>query len=184
MALLRADRAAARNQEDPNANLCLLATVRAGEPQARTLVLRDVEERLALFFNASSPKAQEIDQSRTVAVLVHLPSMTVQYRLTCRLQAIPSSVVHHAWTGRPPTPKRLDWLYRRFPQGAELSSRERLVELLNEGATPKTAPRSAVGYYLEPRIVERLHLGQPDGIHDRRRYERQGDGWTEAILVP
>lgn len=184
MALLRADRAAARHQDDPNANLCLLATVRAGEPQARTLVLRDIEDRLALFFNASSPKAQELGQSKTVAVLVHLPSVTVQYRLTCGLQAVPSSVVHHAWTRRPSTPKRLDWLYRRFPQGSEMTSRERLVELLNEGSVPQAAPQSAIGYYLEPRTVERLHLGQPDGIHDRRRYELEGDSWTEAILVP
>lgn len=184
IALLQADRAAARDRDDPNANLCVLATVRAGEPQARTLVLRDIEDRLALFFNASSPKAHEIDESESVAVLVYLPSMEVQYRLTCALQAIPSSVVHAAWTLRPPIPKRLDWLYRRFPQGDEIASRERLVELLNEGPTPEAAPPSALGYYLAPRAVERLQLGQPDRIHDRRRYERQHDGWKEAALIP
>ena len=186
IALLRADRAAAREREDPNANLCLLATVGDGEPHARMLVLRDVDERLALFFNANSAKAEELDQSKTVAIVVYLPSMAVQYRLTCDLRAIPPNIVADSWQLRPPIPKRLDWLYQRHPQGSAVESRERLVEMLAEMAetTPTTAPDSAIGYFLLPNAVERLHLAQPDGIHDRRRYRRDGGSWQEAVLVP
>ena len=185
--LLQADRAEARERKDPNANLCLLATVRDGQPQARMLVLRDVEDRLALFFNANSPKAAQIRMSETVAVVVYLPSMDVQYRLECRLDTVPAPIVRASWQLRPPIPKRLDWLYQRHPQGTAVASRERLVSLLglaDETAPPSTAPESAVGYFLDVVEVERLHLAQPDGIHDRRRYQRQGDSWREELLIP
>ena len=188
IALLQADRAAARAESDPNANLCVLATVDGqGEPQARTLVLRDVESRLALFFNRSSPKHAEIARSKTVALLVHLPSVAVQYRLRCALEAIPQAVVHASWRLRPAIPKRLDWLYAKAPQGSAVQSRERLAQLLDAEA-PEHAPDSALGRYVVPEVVERLHLNQPNGIHDRRRYERRGgdrnEAWRETVLIP
>ncbi len=42
VALLRDDRARAAERGDPMANLCVVATVGAGEPDARTMVLRDL----------------------------------------------------------------------------------------------------------------------------------------------
>ncbi len=183
IALLHADRAAARAANDPNANACVLATVEGGEPQARVLVLRDVDARLGVFLNGSSPKHGQIGQSETVAAVVYLPSRAVQYRLTCRLEAIPAATVRASWELRPPIPKRLDWLYERHPQGSAVPSRARLVELLN-APSPGTAPATALGYYLLPTAVDRLHLEQPDGIHDRRRFTLVGGAWREEVLVP
>lgn len=194
MALLRADRAAARAQDDPHANLCVLASVAGGEPQVRTLVLRDVDappmaavpdssSRLGIFVNRHSPKHGEFAQSQGVAVLVYLPSLGVQYRLRCALKAIPQAIVHANWQLRPPTPKRLDWLYAQHPQGSVVESRRKLEALL-DSPLPEAAPNSAVGYYLAPNTVDRLHLNQPNGLHDRRRYERRDGVWQEAVLVP
>ena len=54
------DRRRAREAEDPMAAVCVLATVdKNGVPQARTLVLRDIAEGLAIYINASSPKWQQ-----------------------------------------------------------------------------------------------------------------------------
>ena len=183
IALLRADRAAAHAASDPNANVCVLATVADGEPQARVLVLREVDARLGVFFNGSSPKRCQLGQSETVAVVVYLPSRAVQYRLTCRLEAIPSTTVRASWGLRPAIPKRLDWLYERHPQGSAVSSRTQLVQLLAE-PSPDTAPATALGYYLVTNAVDRLHLDQPDGIHDRRLFTLVDDVWREEVLVP
>jgi hypothetical protein len=49
---------------------------------------------------------------------------------------------------------------------------------------PLEAPRTATGVYLEPFAVERLDLDQPDGVHDRRHFQRRPDGWHFATLVP
>ena len=57
---LREDRIRARGLNDPYAELCALATVDSGRnPQVRTLVLRDLDDRLAVFVNASSPRVAD-----------------------------------------------------------------------------------------------------------------------------
>ncbi len=193
IALLCADRAQAFANDDPMANLCLLATVDDGEPQARMLVLRDVagpeatgahsDSRLGIFLNRTSPKFRQIPQSATVAFVVYLPSLSVQYRLQGSLEPVPAAIVATNWQLRPPIPKRLDWLYQDRPQSAPIDRRERLVQLL-ERPDPAAAPDSALGYYLLPQTVERLDLAQPNGIHDRRRYTLGDQGWRQEILVP
>lgn len=190
IARLRAEREEARREGDPNANLCVLATVDGGEPQARMLVLRDVPadasgagQRLGLFFNRSSPKFRQLAQSASQAVLVYLPSLSVQYRLRCALAEIPAEVVHRNWLQRPLVPKRQDWLYEHHPQGSALASRQQLIDLL-AAECPDTAPDSALGYYLETDRVERLQVNQPDGIHDRRRFTLHDGEWREEVLMP
>lgn len=146
-------------------------------------MLRDVDDRLGLFFNGHSPKAREVDRSVAVAVLVYLPSLSLQYRLHTALTAIPEDVVHANWQYRPDVPKKMDWLYERHPQSSAITSRQMLIEEL-PNATPDRAPTSAIGYFLAPSAVERLDLGQDNGVHDRRRYTYRGDVWHEQILVP
>ena len=173
------------------ANLCVVATVGAGEPEARTMVLRDLEPTLSsgppsfgLFVNSTSPKVGEFRESSTVAIVVYLPSLAVQYRLRCALEPLPEDLVRASWRLRPPVPKRMDWLYEDHPQSSAIDSRDTLVELLHDGCEPATAPESAVGYRLVAQSVERLDLDTEDGVHDRRRYVFDGRSWREDVLVP
>lgn len=188
LALLAADRRLARDREDPCANLCTLASVdAAGHPQARTLVLRDVDGRLAIFGNETSPKWRQFETSGSLAVVVWLPSIEVQYRLQCETRPVPKPTVHESWQLRPPVPKRLDWFYTRVqPQSSMVENRETLVGAVN-GLTlrePLTAPRTAAGIFLEPHLIERLELGMADGIHQRQGFRRQATGWRSYVLVP
>ena len=189
MALLRADRARAAESGDPMANLCVLATVHGREPEARMLVLRDLEPvsgeaaPFGLFMNGNSPKFREIQNSATVAIVVYLPSLAVQYRMRCALEPLPARLVHDSWRLRPAIPKRMDWLYEKHPQSTSVASRRRLLDLL-DGPDPEIAPDSAIGFRLAAKVVERLDLNAPDGVHDRRRYCLDGARWMEQVLVP
>ena len=181
------DRASARERQDAWANLCAVATITsAGEPAVRVLVLRDVDERLCIFVNATSPKVDEFSRSASVAVMTYLPSISVQYRLQCALERMAADTVHSAWQMRPPVPKRMDWLYGTHPQSSPLASRAALLDTLDNLPLPDplVAPETAVGYFLEPASVERLDLASDGGVHDRRRYGRDGGAWTETVLVP
>lgn len=189
VALLRDDRARAAERGDPMANLCVVATVDAGEPEARTMVLRGLEPALSgppsfgLFVNSTSPKFREFRQSSTVAIVVYLASLAVQYRLRCSLEQLPEGLVRASWQLRPPIPKRMDWLYEERPQSSAIDSREELADLLH-GPEPSSAPESAIGFRLVAESVERLDLGTEDGVHDRRRYSFDGQSWSEELLVP
>ncbi len=166
------------------AGVAIVASVTpAGEPAARTLVLRDLDSELALFINATSPKMTEFDASETIALVVWLPSIQVQYRLTARLERIPVDVIHDSWRLRPDPPKKMDWVYRDHPQSSEIASRAALLDVLPE-EVPTTAPESAVGFFLRVDLLERLDLGQANGVHDRRMYRRTDTDWAESVLVP
>jgi pyridoxine/pyridoxamine 5'-phosphate oxidase len=188
LGLLLRDRQTAREREDPCANLCTLANVDGdGLPQARTLVLREIERRLAVFVNATSPKFPFLDDA-TVSVVVWLPSISIQYRLACATTLVEPAVVAQSWQLRPDPPKHMDWFYtQQQSQSSPIESREALLERLAGQALPEplVAPDTARGFYLEPRLIERLDLAQDNGIHDRRRYlPGNPGGWRETVLVP
>lgn len=181
---LRQDRARARERNDPYAELCALATVDSNRhPQVRTLVLRDLDARLAVFVNASSPKWPSMER---VAAVVFLASLAIQYRLDGGTEPVPAATVKASWQLRPDAPKRLDWLYEERPQSSTVESREQLLADLAavRYPDPPVAPDSARGLYLVPREIERLDLNQDSGIHDRRRWTLAEGEWRERVLVP
>ncbi len=182
---LAADRRLARERQDPCAALCTLGNLGAdGWPETRTLVLRDLEDRLAVFVNATSPKFTQLDR---VSLVVWLPSLNVQYRLRCETEPVPRELVADSWQLRPEPPKHMDWLYTLArPQSSPIESRERLLEELASLSLPEplTAPDTARGFYLLPQVIDRLDLGMENGIHDRRRYLPGNPSWSEVVLVP
>jgi pyridoxamine 5'-phosphate oxidase len=182
---LAEDRQRARERNDPCAGLCTLANLdESGWPESRTLVLRDLEDRLAVFVNATSPKFQYLDR---VSLVVWLPSLNIQYRLRCHTEPVPQALVAESWQLRPAPPKQMDWLYTlRRAQSSPIDSREALLqELAGLGLTePLSAPDTARGFFLQPRIIERLDLGMENGVHDRRRYRLGNPTWIEEVLVP
>lgn len=185
--LLAADRQRARELADPWANLCALATVAAsGAPAVRVLVLRDLGSRLSVFVNGTSPKVAEFASAQTVAALVYLPTLGIQYRLQCALEPLEPTLVRDAWLQRPAMPKQLDWFYAAHPQSSAFESRAALLDAVAHHPLPDplTAPESALGFALLPCEVERLELAEGDALHDRRRYALQGEVWQESALVP
>ncbi|HCG71248.1 MAG TPA: hypothetical protein DE147_12335 [Gammaproteobacteria bacterium] len=179
------DRQSARKAQDPMAAVCVLATVDStGQPQARTLVLRDVPEGLAIYINASSPKWQQ-SQGRVV-IQTWWPSVQIQYRMQATCQELPAEHIAESWQLRPDVPQRLDWLYQQQAQGSVVSDREELLQRLQDAPAPQplVAPEGARGLLLIPDEVERLDLNQDNGVHDRLRYELRGDTWQMHTLIP
>ena len=192
LARLLEERRRAAENNDPVAGLCWAANVDAGEAQVRTLVLRELDGRLALFLNALSPKWHSW-QAQTLPLALYLPTLSLQYRLRCRVEAIDAGTVHASWQQRPPVPKQLDWLYPRRPQSGAIESRQQLIDELSELGFPEVAPEHAAGLYLHPFEIDRLDLGTDNGVHDRRLYRLQDPhdagpqgvrNWSETVLVP
>ena len=172
LALLLEERSLARAQGDPMADLCSFATVDAtGAPQVRTLVVRDLEQGLAVFVNQTSPKWQQLEYRARAQVLLYLTTLKVQYRLDVRTAPIPKHIVDQSWHLRPDVPKVMDWLYlQHFPQSTSLED-------------PPTAAPSARGLYLKPDRVERLELVE-NAIHHRTGYTLAQGIWSSTPLVP
>lgn len=189
LAMLANDRAKASAAGDPWASLCVLATVSENHlPQARVLVLRDLDDGLGLFINRTSPKQREIDASGRVALLVYLASLGVQYRVEANLATLEPELVRSSWRLRPDIPKVMDWLYEtRVPQSSVLENRDDLLDLYSavkgELSTDADAPDSAAGYRIIATRIERLQLAA-DRVHERDLYETDAQGWRHRVLVP
>ncbi len=134
-----------------------------------------------------APSGGRSATSASLALVVWLPSLDVQYRLKCTSRPVPKPLLHQSWQLRPEVPKRLDWFYTRVqPQSSVIDGREALLAGLNtlRLREPLAAPRTAAGVYLETEQVERLDLTMDDGVHDRRVFRRHPRGWEEIVLVP
>lgn len=184
--LFQADRARAREAGDPMAAVCVLATVSDdGQPQARTLVLRQVEDKLALFMHDSSPKWRQLQNSGLINA--YWPSIEIQYRMRFTSHPVDPELVAASWQFRPDTPKRMDWFYDlEQAQSTPVASREALEQALDNLpiSEPLSAPKTARGLLIDPWEIERLDLNQLSGLHDRRRYTLEGGRWHETVLVP
>lgn len=180
------DRSRAGSLNDPLANVCYLATITdAGDPTVRTLVTREVEGRVGVFMNASSPKFREIGNSSAVTVLMHFPSIAIQYRMHTGLTEMDGETVQQFWMNRPQASKKMDWLYSSSPQSSTVESRTALLNRLSNLDAPNRAPPSATGFYFDPILsIERLALDQPDHVHDRTKYVLDGSSWKVFQLVP
>jgi pyridoxamine 5'-phosphate oxidase len=179
------DRRKARDAKDPMAAVCVLATVdEDGLPQARTLVLRDIAEGLAIYINASSPKWQQVQG--VIALQTWWPSLQVQYRMQARCEELPATHIAESWQLRPDMPKHLDWLYEQIAQGSAVEDREDLLAQLDTAPRPEplVAPPNARGLLLWPQSIERLDLNQTNGVHERRRYTLHADQWAVETLIP
>ena len=91
-------------------------------------------------------------------------------------------IVRESWQLRPLAAKRLDWLYQRSPQSSAVEDRETLLARLAQMES-NVAPDNALGFFLHPERVDRLALDNDTGVHDRRLFEREGDGWGCKLLI-
>ncbi len=189
LTILANDRIKARKAGDPWANLCVFSTVSStGDPQARVVVLRDLDQQLAIFINGTSPKHAEMPNSQRYGVLAYYASLGVQYRMSVTLEGVPTTIVRGSWLARPRIPKVMDWMYEHgYPQSSETTSAahigQRYAALDASLPDAVEAPVHALGYFLVVDQVDRLELAG-DRIHSRQRYRRIEATWERTELIP
>lgn len=190
LAALRQDRSRAREHGDANAELCWLATVTVDrQPRVRTLVLRDVDDGLALFINATSAKGRDLAAQPNCQVATWYPSLQRQWRLEVRAEPLSRALLTRHWQRRPRSSQVMDHLYGgEFPQSSPLTDPDDLRRAHGElddelGANPEP-PAAALALGLTVLRAECLQIHPADRLHDRWAFVRTGDGWTRQALVP
>ena len=184
--LLASDRDTARQAGDSLVDRCFLGTLnRRGRVSMRTLVLREVDERLAVFYSRSSAKHAELRSSNNRAsILILLPTVGVQYRIEVRLEEIARSTLELHWQLKPNAAKRMGAIYERRPQSTVIDNFEAFETLFAAAVPPRQSPPNSVGCFVHPLQVERLELRTEPHLHDRKLFELRGDAWHVCQLVP
>ncbi|WP_234024736.1 pyridoxamine 5'-phosphate oxidase [Tsuneonella amylolytica] len=183
--------AKASEPNDPNA-MALATATPDGMPSVRMVLLKDwgpIGENaggFTFYTNAKSRKGGEIRANPRAALLFHWKSLRRQIRIEGPLTEV--------------TPEQADDYFhsRAFvsqvgsaasDQSRPLPDRQTYIDRVEEleqacaGAGEVPRPDHWTGFRLDPQAIE-FWLDRPNRIHDRRRFERDGAGWTSTLLYP
>lgn len=174
--------------EVEEATAFVLSTVNAaGQPSARVLLLKDVDEVGFTFFtNYDSRKGKELAQNPLAAITFFWASLERQVRIEGRIEQIPPQISDAYFHSRPKGSQIGAWA---SPQSQEIGSRHVLEEsgswYTTKFADAEVIPRPSHwgGYRLIPTRIE-FWQGRPDRLHDRIEYQHTGDNWILKRLAP
>jgi len=178
---------ARRRVKDAEPNAMALATVDPrGAPSARTVLLKYFDDSGFVFFtNLESRKASHIERNPSVALLFWWPELERQIEITGVAERVSSAEAAKYFMTRPRGSQLGAWV---SDQSRVLTSRKALEIKLGEmkrkfadGEVP--LPKFWGGYRVTPKTIE-FWQGQPDRLHDRFQYIRDGEGWTIQRLAP
>ena len=171
----------------PEPTAFALATVRAdGQPSARIVLLKDVDERGFVFYtNHQSRKGVELLAHSKAAMCFHWQPLEWQVRVE--------------GTARPVTSEEADAYFASRARGSQLGAwaslqsqviaapgdlERRLAETearFAGGAV--TRPPHWSGFRIVPQVIEFWH-NMPSRLHERTVYRREAEGWKMERLYP
>jgi len=159
----------------------------AGRPSVRMVLVRGVDDgELRFYTNHESRKAGELAANPHAALAFHWGTpLRRQARVEGTVERLsrPESEAYFATRSRE---SRLGaWA---SPQSRPLTDRTELdgrLAAVEERFTGEDVPLPPFwgGYRIVPDAIE-LWQNRPNRLHDRARYERSGDGWSQVRLAP
>jgi pyridoxamine 5'-phosphate oxidase len=181
-------REAARAAGAPVPDAMALATVTsAGQPEARMVILRSIDQGLVFCTDATSEKAEQLAETGHAAAILywHMP-VPRQVRVTGSAAVASDEESDRYWVDRP-RPAQLSamasWQSRPLDRRADLELQVReLADRFPEGsALPR--PERWHAFRIVPASVE-FWEEAPDALHDRIRFRRGSeDGASERWVA-
>jgi pyridoxamine 5'-phosphate oxidase len=170
---------------DPNA--VALATVdERGSPSVRMVLLKGVDPRgFVVYTNLSSRKGKAMSRNPRAALCFHWKSLRRQIRVEGDVEAVSDDEADAYFASRGRDSRIGAWASR---QSDHLSSREELqarVRTYEERFAGTEVPRPPYwsGFRVLPERIE-FWLDQPNRLHDRLQYLRDGERWATGRLYP
>ena len=169
-------------------NAMTLATATpAGEPAARTVLLKGFDEAGFVFFtNYDSAKGRELAANPRASLLVFWRELERQVRITGSAKKTTSAESETYFQSRPFESQIGAWASAQSrPLGGRAELEARYAELAAKYASG-TVPLPSFwgGYRVRPDTIE-FWQGRKSRLHDRLLYTRQQDGsWSRVRLAP
>ena len=166
----------------------ILATAdKRGNPTARVVLLKGVDERGLVFFtNYESRKARDLADNPNVALVLYWTELERQVRITGSAVKSSKEESERYFQSRPRGHKLSAWVSNQSDviDGREiLEKRVRELEATHPGEEVPMPPNWG-GYVVTPDEIE-FWQGRPDRLHDRFRYSLQPGGiWLIERLAP
>ena len=170
---------------DPNA--MTLSTVDAqGAPDGRIVLLKDVDARGFTFYsNRESAKGEALAAHPHAALLFHWKSLRRQVRVRGAIEPVTAAEADAYFASRARESRIGAWA---SDQSRPLDSRAALEaavarETARFEGEDVPRPERWTGWRVIPDSVE-FWRDRPFRLHDRLRFDRDGEGWTRTRLWP
>lgn len=177
----------AKGTEPNDANAMALSTVDAeGMPDSRMVLLKDVDQRGFTFYsNRESAKGEELAASPAAALLFHWKSLRRQVRVRGRIEPVSVAEADAYFASRARESRIGAWA---SDQSRPLESREALeaavaAETARFEGLDVPRPERWTGWRVVPQAVE-FWRDRPFRLHDRLRFDREGENWRTGRLWP
>src|ERR1035437_3871400 len=168
-------------------NAMVLATVdKNGLPSARTVLLKDVDERGFIFFtNYDSRKGHELAENPNAALTFFWPDLERQICVAGTVTKLLVAESEAYFKSRPRGSRLAAWASNQseiVSDRAALEAKWRELEKKFPNDVP--LPPNWGGFILTPERIE-FWQGRPSRLHDRFSYTRQADdAWKIERLAP
>jgi len=177
----------AKRTEPNDANAMALATIDAdGLPDARMVLLKDVDARGFTFYsNRESAKGEALAARPVAGLLFHWKTLRRQVRVRGCVEPVSAEEADAYFASRARESRIGAWA---SDQSRPLESREAL-ELAVARETARfegrevPRPERWIGWRVIPESVE-FWRDRPFRLHDRLRFDRDGEGWRRTRLQP
>ncbi|MBX3193294.1 MAG: pyridoxamine 5'-phosphate oxidase [Labilithrix sp.] len=174
--------------QHPEPTAMTLATASlAGEPSARVVLLKGLDDRGLVFFTSyDSDKGRALEANPRASACLFWNMLERQVRVTGSVVKVAREESEAYFATRPRESQIGAWASK---QSGVIAGRAELEARVTEvsarfGEGPVPCPETWGGYRLVPDVVE-LWQGRPSRLHDRLRYTRKGDArWLVERLSP
>jgi pyridoxamine 5'-phosphate oxidase len=175
---------------DPNA--MALATVGAsGQPSSRMVLLKghgpDLENKGGFIFytNLDSRKGGELAANKNVALLFHWKSLRRQIRIEGPVTRVTDTTADAYFATRSRNSQLGAWASDQSRPLADRATFEARFAEIEQRFAGQDVPRPPhwSGHIVTPSAIE-FWQDREFRLHERWRFERNGDGWTTGMLYP
>ena len=171
----------------PEPTAMTLATVGDdGQPSARLVLLKMVDHRGFVFYtNLRSRKGRDLAANPRAALTFHWQPLEIQVRIEGIAEPVSDHEADEYFATRERGSQIGAWASDQsdvLASDAALDARVTEVERRFAGGDVPRPPHWS-GYRVVPTRIE-FWRNRPSRLHERRLFERDGDGWRERLLYP